>query len=143
VRYRLAGSFPLPLPPAEAFRLFTPRGDEDWAPGWRPVFPAPAEDDAAPGTVFRTEAHGSVTTWVVVHREAGRRISYARVAGATSAGTVTVTLDPTDAGSDVHVTYDLTALTGAGAGPLAEFAAGYPEYLRSWQSAIGSWLAAR
>jgi hypothetical protein len=32
----VTGRIPVGLPPAEAFRLFTPRGEQDWAPGWRP-----------------------------------------------------------------------------------------------------------
>lgn len=154
MRHRLAGGFAVALPPDEAFRLFTARGEEDWAPGWRPVFPEPVEDDSAPGTVFQTEAHGQTTTWVVVACEAGRSISYARIAGAVggaaapgaaaaNAGTVTVTLEPTDAGTVVEVTYDLTALSSTGADALAKFAAGYPEFMRSWQAAIESWLARR
>ena len=39
---RLTGRIRVPLLPAEAFRLFTPRGEEDWAHGWHPRFPAPA-----------------------------------------------------------------------------------------------------
>jgi hypothetical protein len=143
VKRQLTGGFRVPLPPDEAFRLFTPRGEEDWVPGWRPSFPEPAADDTAPGTVFQTGAHGHTTTWVVVCREAGRRISYARVAGTMNAGTVTVTLDATADGSDVHVTYDLTALRDADAHALAEFAAGYPEFMRSWQAGIEARLAAR
>jgi hypothetical protein len=39
---RLTGRIQVALPPNEAFRLFTPRGEQDWAHGWRPHFPAPA-----------------------------------------------------------------------------------------------------
>jgi hypothetical protein len=39
---RLTGRIQVPLPPEEAFRLFTPRGAQDWVHGWRPHFPAPA-----------------------------------------------------------------------------------------------------
>jgi hypothetical protein len=39
---RLTGRIQVPLPPEEAFRLFTPRGEQDWVHGWRPHFPAPA-----------------------------------------------------------------------------------------------------
>jgi hypothetical protein len=33
VRQRLAGRIQVDLPPGEAFRLFTPRGEEGWAVG--------------------------------------------------------------------------------------------------------------
>ena len=55
---KLTGRIQVALPPSEAFRLFTPRGEEDWAEGWHPHFPAPAPDDTEPGTVFVTDAHG-------------------------------------------------------------------------------------
>lgn len=133
---RLTGGLTVALPAAEAFVLFTPRGERRWAAGWDPRFPDPVGDDAAPGTVFET--HG--TTWVVVDREPGRRIRYARHTPGATAGTVTVAL--TDAGghSDVTVTYELTALTEAGREHLREFAAGYEAYLASWQEDIAAAL---
>ena len=137
VRRRLSGRISVALPPAEAFRLFTPRGEEDWAHGWHPRFPAPAADDTEPGTVFTTSAHGRETVWVVTGREQGRRVCYARVAGGATAGTITVTLHASAEGAEAEVTYDLTALTGQAGDELREFAEGYPAFLRSWQDAIG------
>ena len=146
VRRRLTGRIAVALPPGEAFRLFTPRGEQDWAHGWHPRFPAPAPDDAEPGTAFETSAHGQHTIWLVTDREAGKRIAYARVTPGDQAGTVTVTVSPTGQHgpvgqhSEVEVTYELTALTSLAERKLTEFADGYPAYLRSWQDAIASWL---
>ena len=64
VHCRLTGTLDVVLPPVEAFRLFTPRGEEEWVAGWRPHFPADAPDDTEPGTVFETHAHGDDATWV-------------------------------------------------------------------------------
>jgi hypothetical protein len=139
---RLTGRIAVGLPPGEAFRLFTPVGEQDWAHGWHPRFPSPVPDDAEPGTVFETSAHGQHTIWVVTSREAGKRISYARVTPGDQAGTVTVSVSPGGSGSDVEVTYQLTALTPAADDRLREFAARYPAYLDSWQEAIAGWLAA-
>jgi hypothetical protein len=100
-------------------------------PGWNPHFPASVADDAEPGTVFQTHAHGDATTWVVTDRDPGRRIRYARVTP-TRAGTVTVAID--GAGAQT-VTYELTALTAAAA-DLHQFALDYPAFLRSWQDTI-------
>lgn len=142
-RHRLTGQVRVPLPPHEAFVLFTPRGEERWVAGWRPHFPVPDADDTAPGTVFETAAHGEVTTWLVLDREPGRHISYARVTPGSRAGTVAVCLDPDDAtGSVVTVTYELTALTADAETGLAEFAAAYPAFLASWEQAIDDYLAA-
>jgi hypothetical protein len=49
---RLAGRIQVALPPGDAFRLFTPRGEQDWADGWHPSFPVPGHDDTEPGTVL-------------------------------------------------------------------------------------------
>ena len=112
-RARLSGSVRLPPGCETALFLFTPRGEKLWADGWDPQFPAPAEDDTEPGTVFET-AHGPQrTTWVVCAREPGRSVRYARVVHGQNAGTVTVTLD--DAGT-ATVEYDLTALVRRGRG---------------------------
>ena len=140
---RLTGRIRVARPPAEAFRLFTARGEMDWAAGWEPHFPAPAPDDTEPGTVFETNAHGQPTVWIVTERQAGRRISYAQVTQGHRAGTVTVTLSPAGQGgeaSDVEVTYQFTALSEAARPGLREFADGYPAYLQSWQDAISAAL---
>ncbi|HLH57576.1 MAG TPA: SRPBCC family protein [Streptosporangiaceae bacterium] len=144
-RQRLTGHIRVALPPDQAFRLFTPRGEEEWATGWKPRFPVPAPDDTRPGTVFETDAHGQRTVWLVVDRSEGRRISYARVTPGERAGTVTVVIDAVGQHgeeSDVEVTYDLTALSDATDGDLADFADGYAAYLRSWQNAIAARLRA-
>jgi len=133
---RLTGRIQVALPPGEAFRLFTPRGEEDWVHGWHPRFPAGAVDDTEPGTVFETDAHGQYTIWLVTGRQPGRRISYARVTPGYQAGTVTITISPAGSHSEVEVSYELTALTSAGDHKLRAFADGYPAYLRSWQDAI-------
>ena len=137
---RLTGRIHVALPPGEAFRLFTPRGERDWAHGWDPSFPAPSPDDTEPGTVFETSAHGQHTIWLVADREAGKRIRYVRVTPGDQAGTVTVTVSPAGQHTEVEVTYELTALTSPAGRRLAEFADGYPAYLRSWQDAIAAVL---
>ncbi|HEY3199992.1 MAG TPA: SRPBCC family protein [Actinomycetes bacterium] len=141
VQQRLIGRIQVGLPTDEAFRLFTPRGEQDWVTGWEPRFPAPAPDDTQPGTVFETNAHGQTTIWLVLDRQWGKRISYARVTPGDQAGTVTIVLSPTGRHSEVEVTYELTALTGAASSRLREFADDYPAYLRSWQDAISARLS--
>ena len=138
---RLSGRIRVGLPPDQAFRLFTPRGEQDWVEGWSPRFPVPPTDDGEPGTVFETGAHGTTTTWLVLARQAGRHISYARVTPGERAGTVTVTVHGSGDHSEVEVTYALTALTAAAVPGLREFADGYPAHLRSWQDAIAALLS--
>jgi Polyketide cyclase / dehydrase and lipid transport len=142
-RRRLTGRITVGLPPAEAFGLFTPDGEQEWAHDWHPRFPVPVPDDTEPGTVFETSAHGQRTIWLVTGRGPGTRISYARVTPGDRAGTVTVSVTPSGGHSEVEVTYDLTALTPTASHSLTEFADHYPAYLRSWQDAIAACLRTR
>jgi hypothetical protein len=137
---RLSGTLTVSLPPSEAFRLFTPRGEQYWAPGWLPHFPVERGDDSHPGTVFETDGPAGTVTWIVLEREWGQRIRYARVTPKVTAGTVTVTLDQAGAGTLAAVTYELTALSDPGRSELDGFAEGYPAFLRSWQEAIAQAL---
>ena len=130
------------VPPAEAIELFTPSGERRWAEGWDPSFPAPVADETEPGTVFETDAHGSLT-WVVVDRENGRRMRYAVVAPGIRAGTIDVACADDGSGRTVAtVIYDMTALSSDGERWLAEFAAGYDRYMDHWRDAIGAAIGA-
>ncbi|MFI8392768.1 SRPBCC family protein [Streptomyces sp. NPDC085540] len=104
----LSATLTVPLPPEEAFRLFTARGERDWVPGWAPVFPVDTPDDTAPGTVWLSSSPEEETTWLVTSREFPRSVSYARITPGVHAGTVTVALAATEAGSEVTVTYDMS-----------------------------------
>ena len=132
-RARLSGSVRLPPGCEAALFLFSPRGEKLWADDWDPQFPAPAEDDTEPGTVFETVHGPQRTTWVVSARDPGRSVRYARVVHGQNAGTVTVSLDDSGAAT---VEYDLTALSDEAATHLARFAAHYPQYLQHWEQAI-------
>lgn len=136
MRRQLRGTFRVPLPPSEAFVLFTARGEQEWVHGWEPHFPAPTPDDTRVGTVFTTDAHGEQTVWVVVDSSPPNRISYARITPGDRAGTVTVDIDANGIESDVSVTYDLTALIASADEQLETFASGYDAYLDSWRAAI-------
>jgi hypothetical protein len=134
----LVGSLRVALPPAEAFRLFTATAEREWVEGWEPAFPDPAAAGTAVGTVFETDSAGHHATWIVIDHDGDRRIRYARVVTGRDAGTVEVRLAPDGDGTEVTVTYQLTALTPAGARWLDAFAAGYPAFLRSWEEALAA-----
>lgn len=136
VRHELTGRLTVNLPADQAFVLFTPLGEREWVQGWDPRFPVITDDDTAPGTVFETGAGDRTTTWVVLDRTQARHIRYARILPRVSAGTVEVSLDGTADKTEVTVRYDLTALSGDGARELDEFAAGYPDFLHSWEIAL-------
>jgi hypothetical protein len=124
-------------PRAATLALFTAEGERAWAPGWDPAFPAPERTEGQ-GAVFVTAHAGETTTWVTVdHDECGLR--YARVTPGVSAGTVAVTtvgVEP--ARTRVRVTYDLTALSTAGASWLETFAEDFDTYIAHWESAIAA-----
>ena len=134
-RVHCSGTVWLPPGLTEPLALFTPEGERAWAAGWDPSYPAPAGngDGSEPGTVFQTRHGAHPGTWIVASREPGRSIRYARVIADQDAGTVTVTLD---SDTQVTVSYDLTALSEPGAAHLAQFAAGYPQFLAHWEHAI-------
>ena len=105
-------SLSLELPASDAFELFTPEGERSWAHGWAPTYHSSAPDRSSPGTVFTTEHGARVTTWVVVAREPGRRMLYARVDDLV--GTVEVVLHGASAErTTVEVEYVLTPTTAA------------------------------
>ncbi|GAA0300528.1 hypothetical protein GCM10010302_43880 [Streptomyces polychromogenes] len=136
----MSAALSVPLPPETAFRLFTAEGERDWVPGWEPVFPVETPDDTEPGTVWLTSSDGEETTWLVLSRDFPTSVSYARITPGVRAGTVTVALAATEAGSEVTVTYDMTPLTPAAAEALDAFAAGYPAFIRSWSELITAHL---
>ena len=76
-------------------------------------------------------------------REWGRRIAYAQVIPGHRAGSITVTLDATEEGSEVEVVYELTPLSETGEHDLEQFAENYGEFLRSWQDEIATCLKKR
>jgi hypothetical protein len=137
----LRGTLTVALAPADAFELFTVSGERRWVPGWAPRFPVPVADETAPGTVFETDHDGTRTTWVVAAAEPGRSIAYARTTPGDRAGLVRVECLPAAGGSEVRVTYTLTALSGEARDRLEEFRAGYPAFLAGWEAAIARMLA--
>jgi hypothetical protein len=79
----------------------------------------------------------------VTDRQWGRRIAYAQVVPDHRAGSITVTLDATEGGSEVEVVYELTPLSEAGNQYLEQFAENYGAFLRSWQDEIATCLKNR
>jgi hypothetical protein len=136
-RVRLSGTVRVPLPPQEAFTLFTPTGERAWVDGWDPLFLTEITDETEPGTVFQTAHARSQTTWIVVRRKLAEMIEYARVTAGDQAGLVRVTCQP--AGYDTTtatVQYDLTALSPPASSALDDFAERYPNFLERWRRSI-------
>jgi hypothetical protein len=126
------------------FPLFGPDGERRWVPGWEPEYLHPRSGQARAGMVFRTQAHGEETLWLVLAFEPAARVAaYARVTPGSRMGTVRVAAEALEGGSTrVTVSYDLTALSEAGNETLAAFTAkAYAGMLEEWREAIGRVLA--
>lgn len=134
------GTVRVPLPLEPALRLFTPRGESDWAHGWDPRFPADDADDTAPGTVFLTGTEdGGRAIWVVTDRTE-RSMRYARANPGVWAGSIEVRCERAGSETVANVTYDLTALDEAERPRLREFAASFEDFLDHWEREISAAL---
>ena len=115
-RIELRHRIELPLPVAAAFPLFTPKGEEAWAPGWAPHYLHPADGEIREGMVFRTDHDDETTLWgCVVYRPQAHHVRYARVTPASRFGFVDIVCRRlADDRTEVAVGYDYTALTPEG-----------------------------
>ena len=125
------------LPREATLALFTAEGERAWAPGWDPAFPAPQRTEGS-GAVFVTAQAEETTTWVMVDQDE-RGVRYARFTPGATAGTVAVTvLVAESTWTRVRVSYDLTALSPAGARWLDTFADEFVAYIAHWDAAISA-----
>lgn len=139
-----AGSVELPVPPARALFYFTPEGERPWIADWHPEYLHGDGDSPAPGLVFRTNAGGEETLWLVTHYDGDAlEAEYVRIVPNSRLGTVKVRGEAVDGGkSRVHVTYELTALSEAGNATLADFSDEvFSEMIQKWQRDLTDLLA--
>lgn len=134
----------LALAVEEAFALFTPKGEETWAPGWAPEYLFPADGKTCQGMVFRTFHGGETTLWGCVdYRPQEHRVRYARVSPETRFAFVEVAcraIGP--ATTEVEVGYAQTAVSPAGAAMLAETTeAAFAAAIDGWRAEIEAALA--
>jgi hypothetical protein len=137
-----SGRFTVDAAPDRAIGLFTPEGERGWVDGWEPRYPAGGADQNQVGTVFVTDGAQGEVVWVVTEvGELERR--YARFDHGGTVGTVEVRCRAAGQGSEVEVTYRLTAMTSGAAAELDRFAAGFERMLAAWEAAIAAALARR
>lgn len=137
-------SFTLDLPVDRCLPLFTPLGEEQWAPGWAPHYVSPADGRTGQGMIFTTGEDEDFTIWTLVDWEPAQHyVRYVRVTPALRAGTVEVRCTALNAGSTlVAVCYRLSALTPAGERSLQDFeGAPYRAMIDSWKQQIDAALA--
>lgn len=141
-RVECSGTVGTTLAAEEAFRLFTPEGERDWAEGWAPAYPAGDLPSPAPGLVFTVEREEGTSTWVVTRFEPDeRRASYAYVLPGRRAAQVEVEVEAReDGGSVARVTYRITSLRPEEDPAVRAFAAAFDDFLAGWEEAIRSSL---
>ena len=132
------GTLHVDAPPEHAFQVFTAPGEKLWVDGWDPEVLS-GGDGRDEGAVFVTQAGGDKAYWIVVDYDAeALHARYARIAPATRAGTVEVTArSDGKSGTEVEVTYELTALTEEGKRQLEDFDSdAYARMLGDWEQMI-------
>ena len=135
VRLEASGSFTLPVSPADAFPMFDPVREAEWAEGWSiaPVHPNPFRLE--PSAVFEVPGPNGITeVWTVIDRDfAACRVEYLAVAGNDLVRRVTVRCSPDVAGTRVSVHYTVTAWTPEGVAR----AAGYDDtFISAWRQPV-------
>ncbi|MGQ0511477.1 MAG: SRPBCC family protein [Betaproteobacteria bacterium] len=135
----------LPLPPEEAFPLFTPAGEKLWIREWDPRYLHPASGETQAGMVFTTGAGDELTFWSLVDYDpVAHRARYARVTPASRLGLVEVACHPEAGGTRVTVSYTFTALTPAGESFLEGFGEdAFRAMIDGWKGLIEVWLRNR
>jgi len=134
---RVSHTIRLPLEPERCFPLFTPGGEREWVPDWDPTFLH--DGPSAVGTVFLTGHGGEETIWTVVDMDAAAgRARYSRVTPGSRAVLVEVLCRPVDpGGTEVTVTYHLTALTASGVDYIGGFVGpAFAEMIEAWRTLI-------
>jgi hypothetical protein len=138
--------FTVPLPPVEAFRLFEPEGEREWAQGWDPRYLYPHDGTAQPGMVFTTRHGNESTIWNLTrHDPQAGVVEYLRVTPGSRLASVLVQCAAV--GSDqtrVTVVYTFTALSEAGNDYVRAMDEGhYRAFIEGWGTAIEAALAKR
>jgi hypothetical protein len=139
-----AGVVGVPLPPDEAFRLFTPEGERAWMPGWAPTYPMPAQSAYDPpepyaGLVFITDDGGDTVPrrWVVTRWDPDRRsVAYSYARPGRVAAMIEVRVDRDGQGSVARVRYRLSALTPSAQVEVRSFGSGFQHMLAGWGQLI-------
>lgn len=103
-------------PAADAIGLFTPRGEEDWVPGWKPVYLRPQAGQTEEDMVFTTGDGEEKTFWTCLKWQPDNgHARYLRITPASRFAIVDVKCRPDgDERARVTVAYDIQSLTDKG-----------------------------
>jgi hypothetical protein len=116
MRKRFCQEITIDRPVAEAFPLFTPKGEEGWVPGWKPDYFAPDGGETKKDMLFATGEGSERTWWTCLEWQPEKhRVRYLRLTPDSRAAFVDVACRARDTETTlVTVSYDMQALGAAG-----------------------------
>ncbi len=128
----------LDRPVAEAFDLFTPRGEEGWVPGWAPTYVQPEDGETCEEMLFTTGEGDEATYWTCLKwAPADWHVRYLRMTPASRISFVDVRCRPEGDRTRVMVAYEMQALNDAGRAYMAELSdAAFAEMIDAWPRLI-------
>jgi hypothetical protein len=130
----------LHAPADEAFPLFGPVREAEWAPDWSPEFLAPTPPaQVSDGAVFRTAGHGGRrSVWVMTtYDTVARHVAYVIVTPDLAAVELDIRVGADgDHASIADVVYRLTALGPDGEAYLRHWLEHFPDMRPHWEHAL-------
>jgi hypothetical protein len=123
----------------EAFPLFGPVRESEWAPDWSPSWINPPEPGQSPdGAVFTTSHHAGVATWVMTLYDTDKRtVEYVNFIPGHRVTQISITVLPVTAATSIaRVSYRVTALSQEGEKFVAHFAKNFPGEGPHWEKAV-------
>ena len=111
------------LPVADAFPLFTPKGEETWIADWKPTYIRPASGETCAEMIFTTGDGDEKTFWTCLAWQPDQfHVRYLRLTPASRVAFVDVQCLPEGpARTRVQVGYQIQTLTAHGEAYLQDF----------------------
>jgi hypothetical protein len=127
-----------------AWPLFGAEGERSWAPGWDPSFIWPREPTDREGMVFKISHALGTAIWVntSLDRMAGR-VQYVYVIPEVVLTVISLQLVPAGQKSELHVTYERTALNESARDRVQDLARGDRTAGEEWCAQIDRHLRSK
>jgi hypothetical protein len=138
-----SGSVTLEVEPSEAFPLFSPVGERQWVPGWKPDLLYPIGVDWAEGQLFCTREEYGDAIWIVSRLDkANWNVFYYRVEPGRYVARIDIRVIPYDHGhSQVLIVYSFVGLSEAGNNEIEGMSQrAYDEKMKRWSAWLETYL---
>ena len=149
LRIARESSFTVNLPPKQAFVLFEPVGEKNWAEDWQPVFASASDAQLAEGSVFTVEGQHSPAgvvnaVWTVVQYAPPDRIEYFSVIPGLRATRILIRCHALAEVTHITVGYDYHGLSAEGDRYLEKITENsFRRMIGQWSASITSYLKRR